>query len=146
MHVEGAENKVADCLSHYYENDMAEDVHLQVIYMNADIRLNPKLDELPDFCWEEVKHEVVIQIMELRCNPKPKAQDPYNVADIIFQRKPRTVKPHNWVEEWVAKAENMAEASWPPEMLTNTNDQEPEADSQKMMAEPSRWAASELTL
>ena len=41
MHVDGVDNKVADCLSHYYENDMSEDNHLENTYVNADIRLDP---------------------------------------------------------------------------------------------------------
>ena len=48
MHVEGEENKVADCLSRYYENDTPDDEHPRAIYVNADVRLNPELDELPD--------------------------------------------------------------------------------------------------
>ena len=29
MHIDGMDNKVADCLSHYYENDASEDNHLE---------------------------------------------------------------------------------------------------------------------
>ena len=36
MHVNGVDNKVADCLSHYYENDMSEDNHSENTYVNAD--------------------------------------------------------------------------------------------------------------
>ena len=41
MHVNGIDNKVVDCLSHYYENDTSEDNHLENTYVNADIRLDP---------------------------------------------------------------------------------------------------------
>ena len=47
MHVDGVDNKVVDCLSHYYENDMSEDNHLENTYVNADIRLDPDGELLP---------------------------------------------------------------------------------------------------
>ena len=47
MHVDGVDNKVVDCLSHYYENDMSEDNHSENTYVNADIRLDPDGELLP---------------------------------------------------------------------------------------------------
>ena len=47
MHVDGVDNKVADCLSCYYENDMSEDSHSENTYVNADIRLDPDGELLP---------------------------------------------------------------------------------------------------
>ena len=47
MHVDGIDNKVAVCLSRYYENDMSEDNHLENTYVNADIRLDPDGKLLP---------------------------------------------------------------------------------------------------
>ena len=47
MHVNGVDNKVADCLSHYYENDMSDDTHLENTYVNADIWLDPDGELLP---------------------------------------------------------------------------------------------------
>jgi len=41
IHVDSVENKVADCLSHYYEYDTKNDKHLVNVYVNADIRLDP---------------------------------------------------------------------------------------------------------
>ena len=38
-HIDGIDNKVADCLSHYYENDTSEDNHSENTYVNVDIRL-----------------------------------------------------------------------------------------------------------
>ena len=29
MHIDGVDNKVADCLFHYYENDMSDNTHLE---------------------------------------------------------------------------------------------------------------------
>ena len=47
MHIDGIDNKVADCLSRYYENDMSEDNHLENTYVNVDIRLDPDGELLP---------------------------------------------------------------------------------------------------
>ena len=47
MHVDGMGNKVADCLSHYYENNTSEDNHSENTYVNADIRLDPDGELLP---------------------------------------------------------------------------------------------------
>ena len=47
MHVDGMDNKVPDCLSRYYENDMSEDNHSENTYVNADIRLDPDGELLP---------------------------------------------------------------------------------------------------
>ena len=47
MHVDGVDNKVVDCLSCYYENDMSEDNHSENTYVNADIRLDPDGELLP---------------------------------------------------------------------------------------------------
>ena len=51
MHVNGIDNKVADCLSHYYENDTSEDNHLENTYVNVDIRLDPDGKLLPTDCY-----------------------------------------------------------------------------------------------
>ena len=47
MHVDGVDNKVADCLSRYYENNTSEDNHSENTYVNADIRLDPDGKLLP---------------------------------------------------------------------------------------------------
>ena len=47
LHVDGIDNKVADCLSHYYGNNMSEDNHSENTYVNADIRLDPDGELLP---------------------------------------------------------------------------------------------------
>ena len=47
MHVDNVDNKVADCLSHYYENDMSDDTHSENTYVNADIWLDPDGELLP---------------------------------------------------------------------------------------------------
>ena len=47
MHVDGIDNKVADCLSCYYENDTSDDNHSENTYVNMDIRLDPDGELLP---------------------------------------------------------------------------------------------------
>ena len=54
MHVDGVDNKVVDCLSCYYENDMSEDNHSEYTYLNADIRLDPDGELLPTDCYTEL--------------------------------------------------------------------------------------------
>ena len=55
MHVDGVDNKVADCLSHYYENDTSEDNHSENTYVNADIRLDPDGELLPTDHYTELR-------------------------------------------------------------------------------------------
>jgi len=46
--VKGVENKVADCLSCYYKMEGGEGVQNECInWVNADVRLNPEGDDLP---------------------------------------------------------------------------------------------------
>ena len=55
MHVDGVDNKVADCLSRYYENDRSEDNHLENTYVNPDIRLDPDGELLPTDRYMELR-------------------------------------------------------------------------------------------
>ena len=54
QHIPGKDNKVADCLSCYYENNNVDDFHLMQDYVNADVRLN--LD------WEDLKISHIIEL------------------------------------------------------------------------------------
>jgi Integrase zinc binding domain len=47
MHVDGIDNKVADCLSRCSEDDTGDEGHLEHIYVNADVRLDPDGELLP---------------------------------------------------------------------------------------------------
>ena len=55
MHIDGVDNKVADCLSHYYEKDMSEDNHSENTYVNADIRLDPEGELQPTDRYTELR-------------------------------------------------------------------------------------------
>ena len=54
MHIDGVDNKVADCLSCYYENDTSDDNHSENTYVNADIRLDPDGELLPTDHYTEI--------------------------------------------------------------------------------------------
>ena len=47
IYMKGVDNKVADCLSRYYETEGSEGAHERVDWANADIRLDPEGDDLP---------------------------------------------------------------------------------------------------
>ncbi|GBE82280.1 hypothetical protein SCP_0406640 [Sparassis crispa] len=47
QYVEGATNKVVDCLSRYYENNNADEFTPIQDYANADVHLDPEWDDLP---------------------------------------------------------------------------------------------------
>jgi RNase H-like domain found in reverse transcriptase len=55
MHVDGVDNKIADCLSRYYENDTGDKNHPERIYVNADARLDPDSELLPTDRYMELK-------------------------------------------------------------------------------------------
>ncbi|KAL1938571.1 hypothetical protein VTO73DRAFT_11594 [Trametes versicolor] len=63
VHVEGVENKVADCLSRYYENDAPDEIHPPQAYVNADLRLDPQMDELPHIRKTEIEAEVALRAL-----------------------------------------------------------------------------------
>ena len=46
-YIKGKLNKVADCLSRYYENDSSEEVHMYDEYVRADARIDPTGEYLP---------------------------------------------------------------------------------------------------
>jgi hypothetical protein len=46
-YIKGELNKVADCLSRYYESDTIQDVHMYDEYVRADARIDPAGEDLP---------------------------------------------------------------------------------------------------
>ena len=65
MHLDGIDNKVADCLSHYYENNTSDDNHSENTYVNVDIRLDPDGELLPTDCYMELHAAVTRQSKHL---------------------------------------------------------------------------------
>ena len=60
VNVKGMENKVADCLSRYYENGGGESTSDKDIdWANADVRLDPEGDDLPHDRWQELRLSAV---------------------------------------------------------------------------------------
>ena len=55
MHIDGVDNKVAHCLSYYYENDTSDDNHLENTCVNMDIRLDPDGELLPTDHYTELQ-------------------------------------------------------------------------------------------
>ena len=67
-YIQGKLNKVADCLSRYYESDMWYDVYDVSEYVDADVWLDPTLDDVPWNQLQEIKDRTVemhtIQVTE----------------------------------------------------------------------------------
>ena len=57
MHVPGESNKVADCLSRYYENDRFDEIHESHIYVSADVRLDPNHEDLTELRLQELAED-----------------------------------------------------------------------------------------
>ena len=88
MHVDGIDNKVADCLSHCYENDMSEDNHLENTYVNTDIRLDPDGELLPTDCYMELCAAATRQSKQLT-----KRQESYHIKAEILNASDKQSPP-----------------------------------------------------
>ena len=58
-YIKGELNKVADCLSRYYENDTPQDVHQYNEYVRADAQIDPTREDLPPQRFKEVTEHVI---------------------------------------------------------------------------------------
>ena len=59
MHVPGEQNKVADCLSRYYENDRFNEIHESHEYVSSDVRLDPNHEDLTELRLQELIEDSV---------------------------------------------------------------------------------------
>ncbi|OJT05306.1 Transposon Ty3-I Gag-Pol polyprotein, partial [Trametes pubescens] len=76
-YIPGRLNKVADCLSRYYENDTPDDVIEDYHVVNADTRLDPEGDDLPQSRILELRADrVVRQSQRLRERNAPRHLGP----------------------------------------------------------------------
>ena len=64
-YVKGELNKVADCLSCYYESDNTNDTHDYHEFVQADVCIDPSGEDLPELRFQEIS-EHVIEIRALR--------------------------------------------------------------------------------
>lgn len=55
QYVKGKLNKVADALSRYFESDTWFDVYPPSTYVNADVRIDKDLDDIPSDRQREIK-------------------------------------------------------------------------------------------
>ena len=123
MHIPGKSNKVANCLSWYYENDQFNEIHESHIYMFADVCLDPNLTEL--------------HLQELAEN-NPKTQWVVNSASTTDNDNTSNVQVHHTLlahrlydcdESCIPQATEMAEAA----QIANVPDpQTPDDDSRDM--------------
>jgi len=66
-YIKGDLNKVADCLSRYYENDTIEDMYQYNKYIHADARIDPMEEDLSTQQFKEMS-EYIIEIRVMKAN------------------------------------------------------------------------------
>ncbi|PBL04566.1 hypothetical protein ARMGADRAFT_912001, partial [Armillaria gallica] len=59
MYIKGENNKVADCLSQYYENDTWDEAHDIHEYIHADVQVDPGGEDLPPDRYQETQEKTV---------------------------------------------------------------------------------------
>jgi hypothetical protein len=96
-HVEGIQNKVADCLSRLYENDTPEDLYDAHDYVSADIRLDPEMEDMTRLRTAELlqedpvllaRHPIedrVIEAQELHSHAEKMANEGHDVSTISLE-------------------------------------------------------------
>ena len=90
IYARGSENRLADCLSHYYEKEEGNGTSNEKIdWANADLWLDPKRNDLPHDRWLEMK---VITIEE--------ELNPQKSKHLVEKR-----------ETWILEAQEMAPAA-----------------------------------
>ena len=98
MHINGVDNKVADWLSCYYENDLSDDNHSESTYVNADIRLDPDGKLLPTDRYTELRaaatrqskclakrqesHHIEAKILNASDKQSPPSEDTSSTDDV----------------------------------------------------------------
>ena len=58
-YIKGELNKVADCLSQYYESDTIQDVHMYDEYVRADAHIDPAGKDLPASQFKEMTDRII---------------------------------------------------------------------------------------
>ncbi|KAF8232687.1 hypothetical protein L208DRAFT_1271034, partial [Tricholoma matsutake] len=82
-YIKGKLNKVADCLSQYYESDTLMDTHQPHKYVQADVCIDPAGDNLPGQWYREAP-SISEKIPE---NPTPSSYgDNITLAEMLFKQ------------------------------------------------------------
>ena len=121
MHVPGDTNKVADCLSRYYENDRSDEIHDSHNYVSADIRLDPMHEDLTELRLRELSEDNprAQQSKDSSANKDNKASNAQRHQTLLARR----LRDRN--EDRVQEAIEMAEAARianVPDPLTHGDD------------------------
>lgn len=83
-YVKGEYNKVADCLSRYFESDSPGEEHTPGEYIQVDYQIDPECDDLPTQRTEEIqKTNDYIQAIYLE------AEEKIEVINVINDQPPR---------------------------------------------------------
>ena len=71
-YIKGKNNKVVDCLSRYFEDDRSANLYEYYKYVDADKRIDPEGEDLPNGCIDEIQNKMVglklIQDIVPRCS------------------------------------------------------------------------------
>ncbi|KAG6881385.1 hypothetical protein C0995_002056, partial [Termitomyces sp. Mi166 len=96
-YVKGELNKVADCLSQYFESDTADDVHNVYDYVQVDKRIDPEGEDLPLHRFHKIAEKRVkiraMQAQELRRSKQLKEQK--ELRDLEAQQMEEATKTSN---------------------------------------------------
>ncbi|KAG6881375.1 hypothetical protein C0995_002095, partial [Termitomyces sp. Mi166 len=100
-YVKGELNKVADCLSRYFESDTPDDVHNIYDYVQADKRIDSEGKDLPLHRFHEIAEKRVeiqaMQAQELCCSKRLKEQK--ELCDLEAQQMVEATKiPNKGIE------------------------------------------------
>ncbi|KAG6881579.1 hypothetical protein C0995_001416, partial [Termitomyces sp. Mi166 len=96
-YVKGKLNKVADCLSRYFESDTPDDVHNVYDYVQADKRIDPEGKDLPLHRFHKIMEKRVeiqaMQAQKLCCSKRLKEQK--ELRDLEAQQMVEATKTPN---------------------------------------------------
>ncbi|KAG6859286.1 hypothetical protein C0995_009961 [Termitomyces sp. Mi166 len=96
-YVKGELNKVADCLSQYFESDTTDDVHNIYDYVQADKWIDPEGEDLPLHRFHKITEKRVkiraMQAQELCCSKQLKEQK--ELRDLEAQQMVEATKNPN---------------------------------------------------
>lgn len=106
-YIKGELNKVADCLSRYYESDRDGENHTYDEYVNADVRFDPDGDELPMERAAELRAMVTRSASKLKS--KEEAEQRQKEAEELHKNEedPEATQPEEAVEPLDARMRAM---------------------------------------